>query len=272
MSRMSLIAPHWFERYVALGDSSTEGLDDPDGRGGFRGWSSRLAERIARTQGRLLYANLAVRGRTTRQIRDEQLERAVAMRPDLVTLFSGTNDVFRIRFDPAALEADIGLMQRTLIAGGATLLTFTLPDLTPILPVAQPLASRIRELNRMLLSVSRSTGAIVVDFAAHPWATDRRLWSEDRFHANSKGHGLIAEALAHALRLPGSDDSWTRPLPAQAPLDARARLAAELRWLQRTVAPWMRNGLGGRAKMRHPRGRRPELAPVEIDPDPRRNR
>jgi hypothetical protein len=40
-----------FERYVAIGDSSTEGLDDPDGAGGFRGWANRLAERIAATQG-----------------------------------------------------------------------------------------------------------------------------------------------------------------------------------------------------------------------------
>ena len=35
-----------YQRYVALGDSSTEGIDDPDGAGGYRGWSQRLAERI----------------------------------------------------------------------------------------------------------------------------------------------------------------------------------------------------------------------------------
>ena len=51
-----------FERYVAIGDSSTEGLNDFDGRGGFRGWSRRLAARIAAEQGGLLYANFGVRG------------------------------------------------------------------------------------------------------------------------------------------------------------------------------------------------------------------
>ena len=77
-----------FARYVAIGDSSTEGLDDPDGRGGYRGWANRLAEALAAAQASpLLYANLGVRGRSTRQIRDEQLEPAAAMRPDLVTLF-----------------------------------------------------------------------------------------------------------------------------------------------------------------------------------------
>src|ERR1051325_9561305 len=52
-----------FDRYVAIGDSTSEGLDDPDGQGGYRGWADRLAERIARSQAEpLLYANLAVRG------------------------------------------------------------------------------------------------------------------------------------------------------------------------------------------------------------------
>ena len=37
-----------FERYVAIGDSTAEGLDDPDGRGGYRGWANRL-ERFAAT-------------------------------------------------------------------------------------------------------------------------------------------------------------------------------------------------------------------------------
>lgn len=63
-----------FERYVAIGDSSTEGMNDPDGRGGYRGLADRLAEHIVREQGSLLYANIAVRGRRTRQIRGEQLE------------------------------------------------------------------------------------------------------------------------------------------------------------------------------------------------------
>jgi hypothetical protein len=39
-----------FRRYVAIGDSTTEGLDDPDGAGGYRGWADRLAEMIANAQ------------------------------------------------------------------------------------------------------------------------------------------------------------------------------------------------------------------------------
>src|SRR5512134_3609654 len=96
--RAGLSAPR-FERYVALGDSSTEGLADGDPERGYRGWSRRLAERISAAQGGLLYANLAARGLTTREIRERQLPRALALRPDLATLFSGTNDVLALRFD-----------------------------------------------------------------------------------------------------------------------------------------------------------------------------
>ena len=52
-----------FRRYVAIGDSSTEGLEDPDGHGGYRGWADRLAQHIADAQDEPLeYANLAIRG------------------------------------------------------------------------------------------------------------------------------------------------------------------------------------------------------------------
>src|SRR5207253_6839470 len=121
---------HRYERFVAIGDSTVEGLDDPDGRGGYRGWADRLAQRLADLQGGVLYANLGIRGRTTRQVRDEQLAPALAMRPDLVALVSGTNDLLRGRFDAAALRDDVASMQRALIDGGATVVTFTLPDLS----------------------------------------------------------------------------------------------------------------------------------------------
>src|SRR5215207_5333832 len=142
-----MVAP--FARYVAIGDSSTEGLDDPDGRGGYHGWANRLAARVAAAQPvPLLYANLAIRGRSTRQIRDEQLEPAVALRPDLVTLFTGTDDVVSTRFDADVVAGDVEFMQRTLIDGGATVLGFTLPDLSIVLPLAGLIAGRVRALKR----------------------------------------------------------------------------------------------------------------------------
>jgi lysophospholipase L1-like esterase len=253
----------FFERYVALGDSSTEGIDDPDGAGGYRGWSQRLAERIHATQGGgLHYANLAVRGLTTAQVREHQLETALAMRPDLATVFCGTNDVTGLRFDADAVAADIAHMQRALVAGGATVLGFTLPDLTPLMPLARLIAPRIAALNRALAEASRATGSILVDFAAQPVATDRRLWSEDRIHANSAGHARIAEALAHALNLPGSDEAWREPFPTALSQSAFQWCAAEARWLRRHLLPWAWQGLAGQSSADGRAPKRPRLAPL----------
>jgi lysophospholipase L1-like esterase len=254
--------PARFQRYVAIGDSSTEGLDDPDGYGGYRGWSQRLAERLAQAQGGLLYANLAIRGRSTRRIRDEQLGPALAMRPDLATVFSGTNDVVARRFDLASVAADMEHLQRSLVEGGATVLTFTLPDLTPVMPLARSLAPRILAMNDALRSAASRTGTLLLDFAAYPVATDPRLWSEDRIHANALGHERIAAALAHALRLPGADDRWQEPLPAAASLSRAQRWRAELRWTSRHLWPWVTRRLlrPGVGPPRHPK--RPELTPI----------
>jgi lysophospholipase L1-like esterase len=260
---MSPGSPKPFARYVALGDSSTEGIDDPDGTGGYRGWSQRLAERINNGQGGgLLYANLAVRGLTTRQVRARQLEAALAMRPDLATLFCGTNDVTALRFDAEAVAADIAHMQSVLVEGGATVLSFTLPDLTPLMPLARLIAPRIAAMNDALKAASRTSGAILVDFAAYPVATDLRFWSEDRIHANSAGHARIAEALAQALKLPGSNDAWRQPLETALTRTRRQWCAAEARWLSRHLMPWLWQGLRGQSSADGRSPKRPILAPL----------
>lgn len=256
-----LSGPRIFERYVAIGDSSTEGLDDPDGKGGYQGWANRLAGHVAAAQqSPLLYANLAVRGRSTRQIRDEQLGRAVELRPDLVTLFSGTNDVVKWRFDADAVARDVEHMQRTLIEDGATVLGFTLPDLSNVLPLARPIASRVRALNDGLRSASASSGAILVDLARHSVGSDPRLWSPDRLHANAAGHERIAAALAWGLDLPGTDESWSKPLPNAPPRSWRAAVAAEIEWQRRYFVPWVWRHLRGRSSGDGRNAKQPSLA------------
>jgi lysophospholipase L1-like esterase len=235
-----------YERYIAIGDSTVEGLDDPDGRGSYRGWANRLAERLAAEQGSVLYANLGIRGRTTPQIRAEQLAPALAMRPDLVTLVSGTNDLLRGTFDVTALRDDVFAMQDALRGIGATVLTFTLPDLTSIMPLARVVRSRLLQMNDTIREVSARTGTIVSDFAAWPVASDARLWSDDRLHANTPGHARIAEALAYSLGLPGTSLDWSSPLPAAPPPTLGTIIAAEVAWFRRHLLPWM---------WRHARGR-----------------
>lgn len=244
--------PMTFRRYVAIGDSSTQGIGDPDPKGGWRGWSWRLARRIA-AQGELEYANFATRGRTTREIKDEQLAPALALEPDLVTSFSGTNDVLRVRFDLDGVLADMGHILRASVATGAVVLTFTLPDLTPLLPVARPISRRIKALNAGTRRLCAETGTLMVDFAAYPRVTtDPRLWCLDRCHANAAGHTRVADALAEALGLLGSDATWREPLPTLPPMHPWRRLTGEISWLRRHVLPWIWLRLTHGGPVRHP--------------------
>lgn len=251
-----------FHRYVAIGDSTSEGLDDPDGLGGYRGWANRLAERIAAQQGSLLYANLAIRGRTTRQIREEQLAPALAMRPDLSTVVAGTNDVLRRHFDADGFGADLEAMQSAMVGIGATVLTFTLPDLTPVMPFARVLGGRVSLLNEKIRAACANSGAILCDLAAHAVGSDPRMWSDDRLHANSLGHARIAEALAHHLGLPGTSAAWSEPLPELPRRTMAALVRAELAWGRRYLLPWIWRHLHGRSSGDGITAKRPVLMPV----------
>src|SRR5688572_17824734 len=59
-----------FSRFVALGDSFTEGVGDDDlsSPNAVRGWADRVAEQLARARPGLAYANLAIRGRLLPQV------------------------------------------------------------------------------------------------------------------------------------------------------------------------------------------------------------
>ena len=87
--------------YVALGDSFTEGLDDPrEDQAGYRGWADRFAGHLAAQRPGLRYANLAIRGKLLHEVAEEQVPQAIAMAPDLVSIAAGGIDMLRPRVDP----------------------------------------------------------------------------------------------------------------------------------------------------------------------------
>ncbi|WNY34926.1 hypothetical protein Q9Q99_07585 [Curtobacterium flaccumfaciens] len=68
-------------RYVAIGDSFSEGIGDA-GAAPFPGWTGRLASAMAgASDAHVSYANLAVRGRLLAGVLGGQLEAALAPRP-----------------------------------------------------------------------------------------------------------------------------------------------------------------------------------------------
>jgi lysophospholipase L1-like esterase len=252
-----------YVRFVAMGDSTAEGLDDPDGAGGWRGWADRLAERLAAIDPSTRYANLAIRGRLIAQVREEQLGPALALEPDLVVMSGGVNDLLRPRFDPQAVIGHVEAMQRALIGAGATVVCFTMPDLSAFMPVARLVRTRLLAHNAALLELGARTGAIVVDLAASPVAGDPRFWSDDRLHANSLGHERMEQSFAAAIGvLDDADAPWLQTLPAEAARRRRAALRAELRWGRRHLAPWVGRRLRGRSSGDGVVAKRPQLLPV----------
>jgi lysophospholipase L1-like esterase len=251
-----------WRRYVALGDSSTEGMDDPDGNGGYRGWADRLAAHVAAHQGGIEYANLAIRGRTTAQILTEQLPVAISLQPDLATVVAGMNDIMAPSFNPSAVATMVKTMFGALTGVGATVVTITLPDPTPNLPFIRRMRRRIAAFNDEIRTAARRSGTVLIDIAAFTEGSDPRLWSEDRLHGNSMGHKRVAHAIAHGLGLPGFDDSWCTPLPPAVPSPRSEALLSDLAWAHQHALPWLWRSVRGRSLGDGMGPKRPSPSPV----------
>jgi lysophospholipase L1-like esterase len=254
-----------YERYVAIGDSQTEGIGDGDDLTGHRGFADRLAARLAGLNPELRYANLAVRGKLAGEIHAEQLAPALDLRPDLATVVAGLNDVLRPKFDLDAVSGHMEAMFASLTKAGATVGTVTFPNVAKIAPLARPLLPRVLALNARIRETAARHGVRVVEAFEVEVVTDARIWSADRLHASPIGHQRIADSMAHALALPGADDSWTHPFPA---LPAQARLEvirAELRWLSGFLGPWVARRLRGVSSGTGRTAKRPELTPFLLD-------
>jgi lysophospholipase L1-like esterase len=250
--------------YVALGDSFTEGLNDlrPGGDGDqYRGWADRLAEHLSVRTPDLRYANLAVRGKLVRQIVEDQVPKAVELRPDLVTLCAGGNDMIRPGADPdaAAVLFDEGV--RRLRATGAHVVIFTGFD-----PRRLNRGNRFRGLaatyNMHLRAIADRRGCTVVDLWPYGPLHDKRAWSEDRLHLTSEGHRRMALRVAEVLGVPVEGD-WREPWPpAEAEPDWLTMRREDLHWARVYFLPWAKRRIQGRSSGDGREPKRPDLLPL----------
>lgn len=251
-----------YARYVAVGDSQTEGVGDGDDQRGHRGWADRLAEELAALNPEFRYANLAVRGKLIGEVHAEQLRPAIEMEPDFATVVAGLNDVLRTEYDGDAVLAHLERMIGELTEAGAHVATVTYPDIGEIAPIARRWQPRLAEFNARVREIAAKHGATVVEADRHPVCADRRIWSHDRLHLNPAGHALLADGFAHALELPGSDDSWSRPLPERRAPGVLRTVAGEIRWAAVFLAPWLWRRITGRSSGDGRTAKRPQLLPV----------
>ena len=253
-----------YQRYVAIGDSQTEGVGDGDDRVGLRGWADRLAERLAAANPGLEYANLAVRGRLAGQVQAEQLEPALRLRPDLATVVAGLNDLLRPGFEAGEVIGHLEAMFAELTGAGAQVVTICYPDIVKVAPMARLLRGRVFDFNARIRAAAARHGVLAVETDGVPFSTDARSWSPDRLHLSPLGHRLAAAAVAHALGLPDVDPAWREPLPALPPAAPWQTAAAELRWTGNFLGPWVYRRIRGRSSGDGRTAKRPELAPVTL--------
>jgi len=271
--------------FVALGDSFTEGLNDPAPSGGFRGWADRLAELLAAEHPGLRYANLAVRGKLLRQIVHEQVPAAVAMSPALVSLAGGGNDILRPGADPDVLAELFDAAVARLGQACCRVLVFTGFD--PVgFPVLRLLRGRIAAYNMHLRAIADARGCALVDLWSMKFLRSPGAWSPDRLHLTPESHQRIALRACEVLGVPVAED-WRVPVDAPVPFaavagapsaaaptavvaettaaDRAAWLAArreDLRWAREYALPWVNRRLHHTSSGDGMPPKRPSLQPV----------
>ncbi|WP_405473518.1 SGNH/GDSL hydrolase family protein [Paenarthrobacter ilicis] len=248
-------------RYVALGDSFTEGVGDPSPvlPNGVRGWADRVAEKLAKAEPGWEYANLAVRSKRLRHIIDEQLAPALAMRPTLVTLYAGGNDILDFGTDMDALLTDYELLVAQLSATGATLVLFTGFDVK-VSAVLEPFKKRNTLYNQRVRDIAAKYGAVLVDYWCFDAYKDKRMWAPDRLHMSKAGHKYLAAQVLNHLNVPHKikPKEWEPP----SRLTLREWERAQRRWVNDWVVPLFGRKLRGVTLGDSTRARWPE--PVTV--------
>lgn len=226
-------------RFVALGDSVTVGIGDRQGEA-WRGWASILAESLSDTY-QLSFDNLATIGATTARLREEQLPKALELRPDLVSLVIGVNDTMRSTFDPAVLRAELTDIARLLTDVGARLLMVRFHDHGRVFGLPQalrkPLDRRIDALNAVYDEIHRTYGGFYLDVATNPHVYTRAAWSVDRLHPSEQGHRWLARGFAELLHGSGLPLSSVPSLDCAA--DSKPTKWQDFAWLVTKGIPWV---------------------------------
>lgn len=255
-------------RYVAIGDSLSEGVgDEPWPDGSPRGWTDRLAALLADHHGEnqaIHYANLAVRGYKTAQIADTQYQAAIEMEPDFVTLTAGMNDILRPRVDFDGLEgALIGLVE-SFASAGAQVVVVPIPNVAGISPAGRLINNRRLRLNAIYQHLVDDYWVMPLTKTTNTVFEDPRAWDEDRLHLSTLGHERLACAAGASFGLPIDFDFLLAPQGAVPPRTFRT----EADWCWNHMRPWIYRRLRGTSSGDGRVAKRPLLEPIVAGSNP----
>lgn len=237
-----ILQPHPWRRFVAVGDSFTEGLDDPEPRspGGYRGWADRVAEELSVGVPGFAYANLAVRGQLLHEVVDSQIGPAMVLKPDLVSIQAGGNDLLHVGADPDKLADVLSSAVESLRFQGITVMIFVGPDSGRSTILGQ-FRTKIAIFNENMRSIAEHQDALIADLWALRELHDSRMWSPDRLHPSSMGHHAVAAMVLETLNVPHTlIPEMPKPLPEKSWREARA---GDMVWAREYLMPWMLRGI-----------------------------
>jgi acyl-CoA thioesterase I len=185
-------------RYVALGDSTVEGIgaSTPE-----QNYVSRTLRRLQPHYPRATLLNLGVGGATSADVLVAQLDRAIAEHPELVTLSIGPNDLTReigVEIYEAHLQQ---IVDRLIAETDAVLVVTLLPDLA-LAPTFTPeeaevVGERTLRFNEAIQRVVAGKDVELVDLYARSQAEGARpeLIAEDGYHPSDEGYALWADTV-----------------------------------------------------------------------------
>ena len=250
-------------RYVAMGDSFTEGVGDvdTDRPNQVRGWADRVAETIGSVDAQVQYANLAIRGLLMHQIVEQQLEAALELRPNLVSFYGGGNDIISLNVNIDEIISHAERAFAALRAEGIEVLTITGLDVKGEGPFART-RPRTALYNELLRTVADEYGVHIIDYWRMDDFLDWRLWADDRLHMNESGHQRFAHHVLTQLGLGHLAQDVNLIAGEEEPPPLRERVAESAYWVRTHALPWMGRQLTGRSLGDGLSARYPNLVPA----------
>jgi len=246
-----------FRSFVAVGDSFTEGMGDelPDGRP--RGWADLVAMGLAAAStSPVTYANLAIRGRLLAPIAGEQMDAAITLKPELITLNGGGNDILRPRVSIEAIASELVESAQRAVDAGIRVLVVSGANPSRHIPMGARVQRRGDLLAAAVVGRLDGTTMTFVDNWADSELGELRYWSRDQLHLGPLGHRRVAANVLAALEVPVPD------FGAEPGEPARPRTAD---YWREYVLPWIGRRLTGRSSGDNREPKLPTLQPVEVE-------
>lgn len=266
-------APPRWTSYAAIGDSFSEGLWDPypGEHDHQRGWADLLAQhlsvrRVDAGEEPLTYANLAIRGRKLRSILTEQVPAVLELKPDLVSLVGGGNDILRPNADVDRLARNLEHGVSRLRSADIDVLMATGFDASRSAVVGLT-RSRVGVFNAHIWAIARRQGAYVLDLWGMRTLQDWRMWSDDRIHLTPDGHRRVAQAALAGLGQAPDDAAWDDPLSPLPPAPVLDRARQNAQWVRTHLVPWAQRRLTGVSSGDGRLPKAPALQPVPLAQD-----